>query len=159
MRPRDPQLTLRLEAAPPAAGERWRDGAAVAYLGGALTLRLDTSVKEAVLAGDELHLPLPPEATSRQIQDAAEAWLRKRAARILDANAVMAARRLGRPVPRISLSFAARAAWAQTDARHGGLRCHWRLIEQSEETIAQVVARAVAELPAPAAVADLFALA
>ena len=144
---------------PAAAGERWRDGAAVAYLGGALTLRLDTSVKEAALAGDELHLPLPPAATPRQVQDAAEAWLRKRAAKIIDANAVMAARRLGRPAPKIALSFAARANWAEAYPRSGGLRCHWRLIEQSEETIAQVVARAVAALPAPSAVADLFALA
>ena len=159
MKPRDPQLALRLEAAAPVAGERWRDGAAVAYLGGALTLRLDTSLKEAALIDGELHLPLPPEATPRQVQDAAEAWLRKRAARIVEANVVMAARRLGRPVPKVTLSFAARASWAQADARSDSLRCHWRLIEQSEETIAQVVARGVAALPAPAAIADLFALA
>jgi predicted metal-dependent hydrolase len=158
MKYRDPQLLLRLEAETPSAGERWRDGAPLAYLGGALTLRLDTKVKEAALAGDELHLPLPPEATPRQVQDAAEAWLRNRAVKIIGAHVVMAARRLGRPAPPLSFSFAASAGWAQPN-RGEGLRCHWRLIEQSDETIAQVVARAVSALPAPAAIPDLFALA
>ncbi len=161
MKPRNPQLTLRLEGqGPSSAADRWRDGASLAYLGGALTLRLDTRCKEAMLAGGELHLPLPPEATIRQVQDAAEAWLRDRSLKIIGANALAAARRLGRPVPQVTLSFATRASWAQIDRKTAdSLRFHWRLVEQSEDTIAQVVARAVAALPAPAAIADLFALA
>jgi len=159
MKPRDPQLPLRLEAAAPAAGERWRDGAPLAYLGETLTLRLDTQAKEAVLAGKELHLPLPPESSPRQVQDAAEAWLRTRARKIVGAHVVMAARRLGRPAPPLSLSFAARAGWAQPDHRADGLRCHWRLVEQPDETIAEVVSRAVAALPTTPAIPDLFALA
>jgi predicted metal-dependent hydrolase len=154
---RPPQLALRLDAEAPDVAARWRDGASLAYLGASVTLRLDTGRKEAMLADGELHLPLPPEATPRQIQDAAESWLRARALRVISAQVVMAARHLGRNAPKVSLSFAARGSWAQVDDR--GLRFHWRLIEQPQETIAQVVERAVAGLPRVEASLDLFALA
>jgi len=154
---RQPQLALRLDAETPDVGARWRDGAVLAYLGSAVTLRLDTGCKEAMLADGELHLPLPPEATPRQIQDAAESWLRARALRVISAQVVMASRHLGRNAPKVSLSFAARGSWAQADEH--GLRFHWRLIEQAQDTIAQVVERAVAGLPRVEASLDLFALA
>lgn len=161
-RKRPPQLVLRLDAAAPDSAARWRDGAPLRYLGEHVILRLDTRCREAVLEGVELHLPLPPEATARQVQDAAESWLRARALRVVAAHAVMAARHLGRPAPPVSLSFAARGSWTQTvgDGPHCGLRCHWRLIEQPRDVIAEVVAKAVAALPrADAAMVDLFALA
>ncbi|HTY04807.1 MAG TPA: YgjP-like metallopeptidase domain-containing protein [Rhodocyclaceae bacterium] len=156
-RKRPPQLALRLDAAAPDAGARWREGASLTYLGADLVLRLDTGCKEASLVGGELHLPLPPEATPRQIQDAAESWLRARAQRVISAQVVMAARHRGRSAPAVSLSFAARGSWAQLE--ENGLRFHWRLIEQPQEVIAQVVARAVASLPRADATLDLFALA
>ncbi len=155
---KSPQLTLRLDVAAPDIASRWRDGAPLPYLGGSVMLRLGGILKEAVLEHGELHLPLPPEASPRQVQDAAESWLRARALRIVSANVVMSARRLGRPVPALSLSFASRAGWMRPDDK-GGLRCHWRLIEQADEVIAQVVARAVAALPSPIESADLFAFA
>jgi predicted metal-dependent hydrolase len=158
MRPRPPQLSLLLDAAAPDAGERWRDGASVDYLGGKLTLRLDTACRDALLDASTLHLPLPPEATPRQIQDGAEAWLRRQAGRVIGAELVMAARRAGRPLPAHALSFAARASWAVADGK-GGLRFHWRLIEQPEPVIGQVVQRALAELPPIFVEADLFAVA
>ena len=129
----------------------------MACLGKALILRLDTHVKEATRLGDELHLPLPPEATPRQVQDAAESWLRAHAQRVLSAQVVMAARAVGRSVPDVVLSFAARGSWAQADGR--GLRFHWRLIEQPQEIVAHVVERAVAGLPREAESLDLFAMA
>jgi predicted metal-dependent hydrolase len=153
-RKRPPQLALRLEAKVPDVAARWRDGASVAYLGAALTLRLDTDCKEALLADGELHLPLPPETTSRQVQDAAGSWLRARALRVISAQAVMAARGLGRPEPQVSLSFSTRGSWAQVV--DGGLRFHWRLIEQPQEIIAHVVERAVAGLPHVSGTPDLF---
>lgn len=156
---RQPQLALRLDAETPDVGARWRDGAVLAYLGSAVTLRLDTGCKEAMLADGELHLPLPPEATPRQIQDAAESWLRARALRVISAQVVMASRHLGRNAPKVSLSFAARGSWAQADDSGSGLRFHWRLIEQAQDTIAHVVERAVAGLPRVEASLDLFALA
>jgi predicted metal-dependent hydrolase len=156
-RKRQPQLALRLDAEAPDAAARWRDGASLAYLGAAVTLRLDTDCKEALLADGELHLPLPPESSPRQIQDAAESWQRARAMRVIAAQAVMAARALGRAEPNVSLSFSTRVSWAQMV--DGGLRFHWRLIEQPQEIIAHVVERAVAGLPHVAATLDLFALA
>jgi predicted metal-dependent hydrolase len=157
MKARNPQLTLRLDAAAPDPGTRWCEGAPLAYLGGAVALCLGTEYKEAVLEGGELHLPLPPGASPRQIQDAAESWLRARAQGVIGAQLVLEARRRGRPVPGFSLSFAARAGWVQADGK-GGLRFQWRLVEQSPEVIAQVVARALATLPVPGAIEDLFAL-
>jgi predicted metal-dependent hydrolase len=158
MKAKNPQLKLRLDAGPPDSAARWRDGAPLAYLGGTLTLRLGTRHKEATREGDVLHLPLPPAASPRQIQDAAESWLRARAVRVLSAQVVMEARRLGRAVPKVSLSFASRAGWVRPDDT-GGLRIHWRLIEQDAEVIAQMVGRAVADLPLPSQTLDLFALA
>jgi len=155
---KSPQLKLRLDAGTPDPAARWREGAPLAHLGGALRLRLDGPRKEASLENDELHLPLPPAASPRQIQDAAESWLRRRALRVITAQVAMAARQHGRPVPPVSLSFASRAGWARPDDR-GGLRFHWRLIEQDPEVIAQVVARALADLPVAADTPDLFALA
>lgn len=158
MKRRPPQLSLLLDAAAPDAGERWRDGASVDYLGGRLLLCLDTACREALLDTATLHLPLPPEATPRQIQDAAEAWLRRQAERVIGAELVMAARRAARPVPAHALSFAARAGWTQDDGK-GGLRFHWRLIEQPEEVIGQVVRRALEALAPVVTESDLFAVA
>lgn len=158
MKPRPPQLPLQLDAADPGAAARWCDGAQVPYLGGTLRLRLDTACREAVIGNGVLQLPLPPEATPRQIQDGAEAWLRKRAAHVIDAAVNIMVRGMARPAPRISFSFAARANWWQLDDK-GGLRFHWRLIEQSEDTIVQVVRQALANLPATTSEPDLFAMA
>jgi predicted metal-dependent hydrolase len=158
MKAKSPQLKLRLDAETPDSAARWQDGAPLAHLGGTLTLRLGTHRKEATIENDTLHLPLPPEASPRQVQDAAESWLRARALRVISAQVVMEARRFGRAVPKVSLSFASRAGWVRPDDT-GGLRFHWRLVEQSPDVIAQVVARAVADLPVPAETLDLFALA
>lgn len=154
-RKRQPQLALRLDAETPDPATRWCEGAVLAYLGDFVALRLDTRCKEAVLEGSELHLPLPPEATARQIQDAAESWLRTRALRVITVQAALSARRLGRPVPNVSLSFSARGSWSQADGK-GGLRCHWRLVEQPQQVIAEVIDKAVAALPCAEATPDLF---
>lgn len=154
---RDPQLALRLEAEPPVAGPRWGDGALLPYLGESIRLSLDGDCKEARLEAGRLHLPLPPAATPRQVQDAAESWLRAQALAVIGAQLVMECRRLGLKVPACSLSFSSRSGWAQPDDK-GGLRFQWRLVEQPPEVIAQVVARAAATLPRPGAIQDLFAL-
>lgn len=156
MRKRNPQLALRLEAPDPDPADRWRDGAAIDYLGGRVSLCLDTRVEEAGVAADALHLPLPPEATPRQVQDAAEAWLRREAQRLfMDIVAREAARR-DRPCPRLALSFAVRGAWVQVTGP-AELRCNWRLIGQSRPEIERALALGVASLPREEAVGDLFA--
>lgn len=153
---RPPQLALRLELTAPDPALRWRDGARVTYLGGEITLALGTQRSVAALEDGVLHLPLPPEATPRQIQDGAETWLRKEAERLLGVSITLQARAQRRAEPAWSLSFAARASWVQTDGR-GGLRCNWRLIELPLPAIEQVVGAALAKLPPVVDTADLFA--
>lgn len=185
MRTRRPQLDLRLNAAPPDAASRWRDGATIGYLGGALRLRLATGCVAATRVGDELQLPLPPQATPRQIQDSAEAWLRAEALRYLQMLAAECTKKsalAGRRVedmadvantanvanasaithtgaPRIVLSFARSDDWIVV--ADDTLRCHWRLIEQPAEIIAAALQRALARLPSTLAAdtraSDLFA--
>ncbi len=152
---RPPQLDLRFDAGLPDAAERWCDGAAVTYLGRSIRLQLDTDRRAAILEGDTLHLPLPPEASPRQIRDAAEAWLRKEAQQLLGAAAMRHVARLGVSIPQLKLSFASRGSWVEVEG--SGLRCNWRLIEQPEAAIDQALARAIAGLavtPQPAQ--DLF---
>lgn len=154
MKARDPQLALRFEVAPkPAAG--WHNGAALAYLGGQITLQLDTDRKQAVLDGAVLHLPLPPDASARQVQDAAEAWQRREAARVLKEVTVRLTNAIGRSMPALALSFAARSGWIQVEV--DTLRCNWHLIEQPMDSIEQVLDRAIAALPRSTRGDDLFA--
>ncbi|MCK9388992.1 MAG: M48 family metallopeptidase [Sulfuritalea sp.] len=152
---RNPQLGLKLDGTAVDPASRWHDGAALAYLGGSLRLVLGTQHKDAVREGDTLDLPLPPQATPRQIQDRAEAWLREEAKRrllqIIEQKSALAGRRL----PRLALSFAARGHWVE--AQDGDtLRCNWRLIEQPIAVIEQAIARAIAALPPEDQGFDLF---
>lgn len=156
MAKKTPQLALRLDAANPDPALRWHDGAAMAYLGGAVTLHLGTARKEAVLEQSMLHLPLPPEATPRQVQDAAEAWLRREAARLIGEVLLRQSARLGRPTPAFCLSFANRASWAVADGPDH-LRCNWRLVEQAPTVVEQVLVQSMAHLPVQTPCDDLFA--
>lgn len=153
---RSPQLALRLDAAAPDTDAPWRAGGAIAYLGASLTLVLDTACRTPERLGAELHLPLPPAATPRQIRDAAESWLRDEALalfeRVLAKNSALA----GRQPPQISLVFGKRSDWVRREGNR--LRCHWRLVEETPAVIEQVLGSALAALqPAPAS-DDLFAL-
>lgn len=158
MRPhRKPQLDLQLDAAIPDAASRWHEGASIAWLGGALRLLLSSVHAETVREGDALHLPLPPQATPRQIQDRAEAWLRteavRRLTRLVNEKSALARRR----APRLTLSFAARGNWVETpDA--ATLRCHWRLIEQPAAVIDAAISRALTTLPRDASGSNLFVI-
>ena len=143
---RNPQLALRLDTATPDPADIWHEGTTIAFLGGKVRLTLDTVGKEAVLEGETLHLPLPPQATPRQIRDRAEAWLRESAKRWLTEIIEQKSALAGRRSPQLSLSFAAHGHWVDirsTDV----LRCNWRLIEQPMAVIDQIIARAIAALP------------
>ena len=152
---RSPQLKLKLDSNTPAPASRWHDGAALAYLGGSLRLVLGTQHQEALREGETLDLPLPPQATPRQIQDRAEAWLRGEAKRQLQQIIEQKATQAGRRAPRLTLSFAARGNWVEVQDGHA-LRCNWRLIEQPMAAIEQAIARAVASLPPEDGGFDLF---
>jgi predicted metal-dependent hydrolase len=146
---RSPQLTLRLDSAAD-ADNPWRTDGRIAYLGASLRLKLDTTAPEAVRIDDELHLPLPPAATPRQIRDAAESWLREEALRVMQNSAAA-----GRHALRIVLCFGKRSDWAK---REGAvLRCHWRLIELPLPLIEQVLTRATSPGRTEACATDLFA--
>jgi hypothetical protein len=159
---RNPQIALRLEGSEPDPASRWHDGATLAYLGGSLRLVLGTRHREAMREGDTLALPLPPQATPRQIQDRAEAWLREEAKRVLvqviqkkflEGRTALAL--AGRRAPRLALSFAARGNWVEVQGSDT-LRCNWRLIEQPVAAIEQAIARAIAALPPLDRGFDLF---
>jgi predicted metal-dependent hydrolase len=152
---RIPQLKLRLDGSQPDPASRWHDGAALAYLGGSLRLILDTRHREALREGDTLALPLPPQATPRQIQDRAEAWLREEATRVLVQVIQQKSALAGRHAPRLALSFAARGNWVESQG-DDALRCNWRLIEQPIAVIEQAIVRAIAALPPPDRGFDLF---
>lgn len=143
---RTPQLTLRLDAAKPLDDTSWRAGGTIAYLGATLTLVLDTAAREPLRMGSELHLPLPPAATARQIRDAAESWLRDEAARRFAEYCRL----------RIVLGFGKHGDWARRDGDI--LRCHWRLIEQPLAVVEQVLAQALTQVSATPVSDDLFAL-
>lgn len=155
MKPRAPQQALRFGASNAAeSADAWCDGTTLPYLGGAIAVHLVTDRKQAVLDGTTLHLPLPPEASPRQIQDAAEAWLRREAQQLLAASIDRLAAQLRAAPPRLALSFAARGHWVVPEA--GCLRCNWRLIEQPAAVIDQVLSRALASLPSDTVSGDLF---
>lgn len=124
----------------------------MAYLGQTLLLVLATDSRAAEQMGDELRLPLPPEATPRQVRDAAESWLRDEALRIFS-DCLAKSMPSGRHSPRIVLSFGKGGDWAR---REGDLlRCHWRLIEQPLPVVVQVLAKAGATTVGPGC-NDLF---
>ena len=152
---RSPQLRLRFDSGVPDSDSRWHDGASLAFLGGTLRLVLDTRHRDSRREGDALHLPLPPQATPRQIQDRAESWLREEAVRILQQLIAQKSALAGRRAPRLALSFAARGNWAEVhDAE--SVRCNWRLIEQPMAVIEQTLVRAIATLPPEQNGFDLF---
>jgi hypothetical protein len=152
-----PQLTLRLDAANLPADTPWRAGGTIVYLGGRLTLVLDTAAREPLRIDRELHLPLPPAATPRQIRDAAESWLRDEALRIFAKSALA-----GRHAVYIVLCFGKRGDWAKREGGDGGeggvLRCHWRLIEQPLAVVEQVLGHALSQGQPTQVSDDLFAL-
>lgn len=160
---RSPQLSFKLDSREPAAAARWHEGTSLAFLGGSLRVVLGTQHKEALREGDTLDLPLPPQASARQIQDRAEAWLRDEAKRLLQqviekklCEAVaLGTVPAGRQAPRLALSFAARGHWVEVQGSDS-LRCNWRLIEQPMAVIEQSIARAIAALPPEGAEFDLF---
>lgn len=80
---RKPQLDLRLAAVKPDAALRWHEGASVLWLGQSLQLAFCSTQTQTCREANILRLLLPQDASPRQIQDCAEAWLRSEAMRYL----------------------------------------------------------------------------
>ncbi|CAG4884902.1 conserved protein of unknown function [Georgfuchsia toluolica] len=151
---RSPQRTLFDTDPGGVLASPWHEGAQLDYLGASLCLKLDTDRRQALREDDVLHLPLPPEATERQIQDAAESWLRREAKHLFTHMIAQESQRIGSNTPALSLSFSLRCGWVQVEDRM--LRINWRLIEQPLPIIELTLRRAVAMLPLQPAAADLF---
>lgn len=156
MRPKNPQLSLRLEAVATDTGMRWCEGTRLPYLGEEITVHLSREHAEAELTGELLNLPLPPEALPRQIQDAAEAWLQREALARFNAVAKRHAAKHCTVFQPCVLSFATRTSWVEADSEAKCLRCNWRLIEQPAIVVEQVIGAVVAALPQAAPMLDLF---
>lgn len=155
---RAPQKSLFGAESGIARAVRWFDGASIDYLGQTLQLKLDTDRKqpmreEGVLPG-VLHLPLPPNATERQIQDAAESWLRNEAELLFSHMIAAEVKKSGLELPALSLSFSVRGSWTQVEAHM--IRVNWRLIEQPLSVVDLTLRRAVAALSSYRTTADLF---
>lgn len=157
MKARAPQLQLRLEAAAPDGDAPWGAESRVVYRGTTLSLVLDTACRAPERIGGELHLPLPPAATPRQVRDTAESWLRDEALRSFTAIVTQKSALAGRRQPQIVLTFGKRGDWVRREGVV--LRCHWRLIEQEPAVIEQVLGRALAAWQPEPVCDDLFALA
>ena len=170
---RAPQMALRFGALPNTQVQ-WHDGCTISYLGTALSIRLGTHHGDVTIGAAQLTLPLPPEASARQIQDSAEAWLRQQCVMTVETRAkelesrqsvlaVQGGRQAGSAPQRvrclkIQLSFAVRSPWIAVEA-DDTLRCNWRLIELAPETIDQHLRNALNQLAAQrqaAATEDLF---
>ena len=155
---RPSQLALGLD--PATKLQPWQDGAPLPCLGRTLVLRLSGIAAEAVRIGDELHLPLPPEAGERQVRDAGEAWLRREAWALIGQLIERLSAAATRPAPALRLSFARRGHWTES-TDDGALQCNWRLVEQPPEVIEQVISRALclhwARPAATPQMGDLFA--
>ncbi len=125
---------------------RWQDGVRLPFLGREITLCLDGGHEGIELCEDRLHLPLPPEASEKQIKDSVQGWLQAQARRAIEAQLDAGCRRLGMPLPPWRLSFAA-GAWGGVDP-DGRLRLSWRLVHISPEEIGSVVCRFLSRLKA-----------
>jgi predicted metal-dependent hydrolase len=158
MKLRNPQKSLFDLDAVASPTPRWHDGAGIDYLGISLRLQLDTDRRQAQREQDVLHLPLPPNASSRQIQDAAESWLRRKAevlfSRLIANEIHCKVARLAHKMPKVTLSFSLRGSWTKLDGQV--LRLNWRLIEQPLSVIELTLRRAVALLPVAQQTADFF---
>ena len=152
MKLRKPQLALKLDCVAAATGAR-RAGEDLPWLGRRLKLVLDTDYRQPTRVGDELHLPLPPAASDRQIRDAAESWLRDEAQRVFTAIVAEVAAHNDAPPP-VALAFGKQGDWARL--QEGRLRCQWRLIGQSRPVIVQVLAAALARDSSCNAPRDMF---
>ena len=132
----------------------WRDGAALPYLGRALTLRLDPRQQHgragAVLDAAEqagkgtLWLGLPAAASAVQLRDATQAWLLGQARRLFTARLDHFAPRLQVRWQRLTLSSAG-TRWGSASA-DGSIRLNWRLIHLDAALIDYVVVHELAHL-------------
>ncbi|MEN9774481.1 MAG: hypothetical protein RL322_1551 [Pseudomonadota bacterium] len=123
---------------------RWEEGGEIRYLGERLTLRIDPEARGVDRQGSQLRINLPPCATTEQIKDRVESWLREQARRIFAERMPRYVERLGRGPSRWGLS-SARTRWGSC-TREGAIRLNWRLVHFPLDLIDYVIAHELAHL-------------
>jgi predicted metal-dependent hydrolase len=126
----------------------WSHGASVPYLG--RSVRLCVHAQEvphpasATAADDQMVLSLPPQASSTQVREAAQAWLKARARALFESRLQHFAPQVGVQWTRLSLSSAA-TRWGSAGS-DGHIRLNWRLIHLPLAQIDYVVVHELAHL-------------
>jgi len=122
----------------------WRDGVALAYLGGTLTLRVSQGSRAHVeLVQGELRARLR-EPGGASIERAVVAWYKRAALAHLAGRAFTLAQLAGLTPPRVLLS-SARARWGSCNTRRE-VRLAWRLVKARPDLIDYVICHELAHL-------------
>ena len=130
---------------------RWEDGGTLPYLGEPITLRIETRGARRRAAGATfdasartLTLSLPPDASSLQVRDRAEAWMQSTARELFRQRLEHYEARLGVRHRVLRLS-SAKTRWGSCSA-DGRILLNWRLIHFPPSSIDYVVAHELAHL-------------
>jgi predicted metal-dependent hydrolase len=122
----------------------WSDGAALPYLGRALTLRTATAGRAHVeITGDELKVAVPV-LEDPAVRKAVIAWYKRAALAHMAGRAFSIARDAGLPMPRVFLS-SARTRWGSCNSKRE-IRLAWRLVKAPPAIIDYVVCHELAHL-------------
>ncbi|MDC8758777.1 M48 family metallopeptidase [Janthinobacterium fluminis] len=125
----------------------WRDGAALPYLGGSVTLRLHQAARHrASLNRDsaELHVWVTPSGTEQQLKDKVRACLQAEAKQLFAERLDLYAARLGVSYHSFALSSAG-TRWGSCTVQRK-IRLNWRLIHFALPLVDYVVAHELAHL-------------
>ena len=126
----------------------WLHGTSVPYLGRTVRLCVQSHGApppgSAAVAEDLMVLSLPPQASSTQVRESAQAWLKARARELFENRLQHFAPQLGVQWTRLSLSSAA-TRWGSAGS-DGHIRLNWRLIHLPLAQIDYVVVHELAHL-------------
>ena len=126
---------------------QWRDGAALPYLGGTLTLRIVAAQRNGVVLNTdakELVVCLPAGSTEQQLKDRVQGWLQQEAKRLFHERLPLYAEKLGVTYRQCALSSAT-TQWGSCTA-DGRIRLNWKLIHFSLPLIDYVIAHELSHL-------------
>ena len=139
------------------AESNWRSGGALAYLGRRIELQCGQPTDSAScagvwfegdalapLAGQRLWLPLPPDSSSDQIRDMAQAWLQRQARECFEGRLSQFEDLTGLKPNRWRLS-SAQGRWGACSC-DGNITLNWRLIHFDLPVIDYVIAHELAHL-------------
>lgn len=138
------------------AESNWRSGGALAYLGRRIELQLGSNPKSSCtqvwfegdamdpLTGQCLWLPLPPDSSSDQVRDIAQAWLQRQARQCFESRLKRFEELTGLTPNRWRLS-SAQGRWGACSC-DGNITLNWRLIHFDWPVIDYVIAHELAHL-------------